>query len=176
MWRRLKKNGLPEKNNDHTFPSNAIQYCLREAGIDGTELDYVAFYDKPFLKFERILETYLAYAPFGIGSFLKAMPLWIKKKIWIKEIIKDELNYSGKIIFPEHHESHAASAFFPSPFQEAAFITMDGGWRMANIQFRLAKITRLSCWQTFNFLIHLDCFILRLLITLVLGLIPVNIK
>ena len=112
--------------HDHSFPINAIKYCLKEAGISGANLDYVSFYDKPFLKFERILETYLAYAPIGIQSFLKAVPLWVRKKIWIKELIRDELDYSGKIIFPEHHESHAASAFFPSPFSEAAFITMDG--------------------------------------------------
>ena len=114
------------KKHDHAFPAYAIQYCLKEAGIDGNELNYIAFYDKPFLRFERILVTYLAFAPMGIKSFLTAIPLWIKKKLWIKELIKDELNYPGKIIFPEHHESHAASAFFPSPFQEAAFITMDG--------------------------------------------------
>ena len=81
------------KKHDHEFPSNAIKYCLKEAGIDVLELDFVAFYDKPFLKFERILETYLAFAPIGIKSYLKAMPLWIKKKLWIKELIKDELNY-----------------------------------------------------------------------------------
>ena len=139
------------KKHDHTFPSNAIQYCLREAGIDGTELDYVAFYDKPFLKFERILETYLAYAPFGIGSFLKAMPLWIKKKLWIKEIIKDELNYSGKIIFPEHHESHAASAFFPSPFQEAAFITMDGVGEWSTSSFGVGKGNKIELLADIQF-------------------------
>ena len=114
------------KKHDQNFPSNAIHYCLKEAGIDSSQLDYVAFYDKPFLKFERILETYLAFAPKGINSFLKAMPLWIRKKLWIKELIKDELNYSGKILFPEHHMSHAASAFYASPFQDAAFLTMDG--------------------------------------------------
>jgi carbamoyltransferase len=114
------------KKHDQSFPVHAIRYCLDHGSITGAPLDYVAFYDKPFLKFERILETYLAYAPFGIGSFLMSMPQWLKKKIWIKELIKDELKYSGKIIFPEHHESHAASAFFPSPFREAAFITMDG--------------------------------------------------
>jgi len=139
------------KKHDHSFPSNAIQYCLREAGIDGTELDYVAFYDKPFLKFERILETYLAYAPFGIGSFLKAMPLWIKKKLWIKEIIKDELNYSGKIIFPEHHESHAASAFFPSPFQEAAFITMDGVGEWSTSSFGFGKDNQIELLADIQF-------------------------
>jgi carbamoyltransferase len=127
------------KKHDQAFPSNAIQYCLKEAGIEGSDLDYVAFYDKPFLKFERILETYLAFAPIGIKSFLKAMPLWIKKKLWIKELIKDELNYSGKIIFPEHHESHAASAFFPSPYQEAAFITMDGVGEWSTSSFGIGK-------------------------------------
>jgi len=125
--------------HDHSFPTNAIKYCLKEAGINGTELDYVSFYDKPFLKFERILETYLAYAPIGIQSFLKAMPLWVKKKIWIKELIKDELGYSGKVIFPEHHESHAAAAFFPSPFSEAAFITMDGVGEWATSSFGVGK-------------------------------------
>ena len=124
---------------DHSFPTNAIKYCLEEAGISGADLDYVSFYDKPFLKFERILETYLAFAPIGIESFLKAMPLWIKKKIWIKELIKEELNYAGKIIFPEHHEAHAASAFFPSPFSEAAFITMDGVGEWATSSFGVGK-------------------------------------
>ena len=127
------------KKHDQAFPSKAIQYCLKEAGIEGSDLDYVAFYDKPFLKFERILETYLAFAPIGIKSFLKAMPLWIKKKLWIKELIKDELNYSGKIIFPEHHESHAASAFFPSPYKEAAFITMDGVGEWSTSSFGIGK-------------------------------------
>jgi len=114
------------KKHDQNFPSNAIKYCLKEAGINASDLEIIAFYDKPFLKFERILETYLTFAPKGLRSFLKAIPLWIKKKLWIKELIKDELNYDGKILFPEHHASHAASAFYASPFQEAAFLTMDG--------------------------------------------------
>ena len=114
------------KKHDYSFPSNSIKYCLKEAGITVKDIDYVAFYDKPFIKFERILETYLAYAPYGIRSFIKAIPLWIKKKLWMKELIKKELGYEGKIIFPEHHESHAASAFFPSPYREAAILTMDG--------------------------------------------------
>lgn len=114
------------KKHDFSFPKNAINYCLQNSDLTGNDLDFVAFYDKPFIKFERILETYLAYAPIGIGSFIKAMPLWIKHKIWMKEFIKKELDYDGKIIFTEHHQSHAASAFFPSPFQEAAFLTVDG--------------------------------------------------
>ena len=112
--------------HDQNFPINAIKYCLKEAGITAQQLDYSAFYDKPFIKFERILETYLAYAPHGIKSFMKAIPLWIKKKIWMKELIKKELGYEGEILFPEHHESHAASAFYPSPFNHAAYLTMDG--------------------------------------------------
>ena len=139
------------KKHDHSFPSNAIQYCLGEAGIDETELNYVSFYDKPFLKFERILETYLAFAPIGIKSFLKAMPLWIRKKIWIKELIKDELNYNGKIVFPEHHESHAASAFFPSPFQEAAFITMDGVGEWATSSFGIGKDSKIELLADIQF-------------------------
>ncbi|WP_337866194.1 carbamoyltransferase [Ignavibacterium sp.] len=114
------------KKHDHNFPQKAIEYCLKEAGINAAQLDLVAFYDKPFLKFERLLETYLTYAPVGFQSFIKAIPLWIKEKLWMKEMIKDKLDYQGKVIFPEHHESHAASAFYPSPFQKAAIITMDG--------------------------------------------------
>lgn len=114
------------KKHDHNFPQKAIEYCLKEAGINANQLDLVAFYDKPFLKFERLLETYLTYAPIGFQSFIKAIPLWIKEKLWMKEMIKDKLGYEGKVIFPEHHESHAASAFYPSPFQKAAIITMDG--------------------------------------------------
>jgi carbamoyltransferase len=114
------------KKHDHNFPVNAVKSCLQIAGISAEQIDLVAFYDKPFLKFERLLETYMHYAPVGISSFIKAMPLWIKQKLWMKELIKKELGYTGKILFPEHHESHAASAFYPSPFNEAAIITMDG--------------------------------------------------
>ena len=114
------------KKHDHNFPQKAIEFCLKDASISSSELDLVAFYDKPFLKFERLLETYLTYAPAGIRSFIKAMPLWIKEKLWMKEMIKDKLGYTGKIIFPEHHESHAASAFYPSPYNKAAILTMDG--------------------------------------------------
>lgn len=114
------------KKHDHNFPQRAIEFCLKDAGISANQLDLVAFYDKPFLKFERLLETYLAFAPIGIKSFIKAMPLWIKEKLWMKELIKDKLGYKGKIIFPEHHESHAASAFYPSPYNKSAILTMDG--------------------------------------------------
>ena len=123
--------------HDQNFPLKAIKYCLKEAGITVQQINYVAFYDKPFIKFERILETYLAYAPHGIKSFIKAVPLWIKKKIWMKELIKKELNFEGEILFPEHHESHAASAFYPSPFNRAAYLTMDGVGEWATTSYGL---------------------------------------
>jgi carbamoyltransferase len=127
------------RKHDHNFPIQAINFCLKNAGIDSSKLDLVAFYDKPFLKFERLLETYLTYAPIGINSFIKAMPLWIKQKLWMKEFIKKELGYEGKIIFPEHHESHAASAFYPSPFEEAAILTMDGVGEWTTTSYGMGK-------------------------------------
>lgn len=114
------------KKHDASFPGNAINYCLSNSKLISKDLDLVVFYDKPFLKFERILDTYVTFAPFGIRSFLKAVPLWVKQKLWMKELIREKLNYEGVIVFPEHHESHAASAFFPSPYKEAAIVTMDG--------------------------------------------------
>lgn len=114
------------KKHDFDFPHNAIRYCLEAGGIRGKQLDFVAFYDKPFVKFERLLLTYLTYAPLGLRSFIKAMPLWLKQKLWMKDFISRELDFDGKILFPEHHESHAASAFFPSPFEDAAILTIDG--------------------------------------------------
>jgi carbamoyltransferase len=115
------------KKHDDSFPRHAVEFCLKREGLAIGDIGVVAFYEKPFIKFERILETYLAYAPRGIASFIQAVPLWVRKKLWMKSIIADELGgYTGKIVFPEHHESHAASAFFASPFQRAAFLTIDG--------------------------------------------------
>lgn len=114
------------KKHDHEFPINAVQYCLKEAGTKMEQIDYVVFYDKPFIKFERLLETYLSFAPAGWNSFRKAMPLWLSKKLYLPKIIKKELSWDGKILFTEHHEAHAASAFFPSPFKEAAIVCFDG--------------------------------------------------
>jgi len=114
------------KKHDANFPNKAVRYCLREGGINVRNLDCVAFYEKPFLKFDRILHSYLAYAPTGLKSFLVAIPLWIRERIWMKELIRRELGCDCKIFFPTHHESHAASAFFPSPFSDAAFLTIDG--------------------------------------------------
>lgn len=114
------------KKHDSNFPTHAIQACLDYAGITGKEIDYVGFYDKPFVKFERILETYLAVAPVGLRSFLMAMPMWMHEKLWLPKVIREAMEMDGKILFGGHHESHAASAFYPSPFQEAAFLTIDG--------------------------------------------------
>ena len=139
------------KKHDQNFPSNAIKYCLNEAKINASELQIISFYDKPFLKFERILETYLSYAPKGLSSFLKAIPLWIKKKLWIKELIKDELNYNGKIIFPEHHLSHAASAFYASPFQESAFLTMDGVGEWATTSYGIGDSNKIKILADIKF-------------------------
>jgi carbamoyltransferase len=114
------------KKHDFEFPKNAAQFCLSQAGISVEQVDFVVFYDKPVLKFERLLETYLTTAPSGFTSYAKAMPLWLKHKLWIPDTIRNELNYSGEILFTEHHQSHAGSAFYPSPYQEAAILTIDG--------------------------------------------------
>jgi carbamoyltransferase len=116
------------KKHDYGFPQNAINYCLREAGIGRDELDLVVFYDKPLLKFERILETYVSYSPSGFKLFLMGLPLWLKQKLYTPRELRKGLGgeYEGRFVFLEHHESHAASAFFPSPFEEAAILTMDG--------------------------------------------------
>jgi carbamoyltransferase len=120
---------------DARFPQHAVEFCLRHEGIGPERLDYVGFYDKPLLKFERILETYLSIAPKGFRSFLKAGPLWIKEKLFQADDIRSALGYEGELLFAEHHESHAASAFYPSPFEEAAILTMDGvgEWATASI-------------------------------------------
>jgi carbamoyltransferase len=139
------------KKHDSAFPLNAINFCLENSNLKVEELDYVAYYDKPFITFERILETYLAFAPVGIRSFIKALPLWIKKKLWMKVFIKEELGYEGKIIFPEHHESHAASAFFPSPFQESALLTMDGVGEWTTASYGVGKDNRIDLLSEIKF-------------------------
>ncbi len=123
------------KKGDASYPARAVQFCLDEVGITADQLTYVGFYDKPLLKFERILETYLGVAPRGLRSFLMAGPLWIKDKLYMDRQLREALGYEGEILYAEHHESHAASAFFPSPFEEAAILTMDGvgEWATASI-------------------------------------------
>ncbi|HEX9960483.1 MAG TPA: carbamoyltransferase [Pyrinomonadaceae bacterium] len=114
------------RKHDARFPSSAIEFCLRRARIEMQEVDFVVYYEKPLTKFERLLETYIDYAPNGLRSFIKAMPVWLKEKLWTREEIRKSLNFDGQVLFAEHHESHAASAFFPSPFESAAVLTIDG--------------------------------------------------
>ncbi|MBI3471786.1 MAG: carbamoyltransferase [Candidatus Solibacter usitatus] len=133
------------KKHDARFPENAAGYCLREGGVSLRDLDYVVFYEKPFLKFERLLETYLSFAPNGLRSFSMAVPLWVREKLFQKDLLKDHLAKLGegfdleKLIFTEHHQSHAASAFFPSPFEEALILTMDGVGEWATTSAALGR-------------------------------------
>lgn len=139
------------RKHDPSFPKHAVQYCLGAAGITIAEVDVVAFYEKPFLKFDRILHTYLAYAPQGLKSFLMAIPLWIRERVWMKELIRKELGYQGKMVFPEHHESHAASAFFPSPYQEAAFLTVDGVGEWTTTSYGVGRDHKVELWSELHF-------------------------
>jgi len=122
----------------------AARACLELGGIRVEDLDCVAFYDKPFRKFERILDTHLAYAPRGLAAFVQAIPLWLGQKLWVKDLVADELGHRGPVIFPEHHESHAASAFFPSPFREAAFLTLDGVGEWATTSWGVGREGRIA--------------------------------
>ena len=128
------------KKHDHRFPGGAFEYCLKEGRLAGPQdVDYLVFYDKPLIKFERLLETYLSYAPSGLSSFLKSMPLWLKEKLHMRTEIRKAVGYEGRILFGEHHESHAASAFYPSPFDEAAIICFDGVGEWATTSFWTGK-------------------------------------
>ena len=154
--------------HDHNFPLNAARYCLSEAGITAEELNYVGFYDKPLLKFDRLLETYLDYAPSGFSSFLKALPLWMKEKLWMPDLIRTELGKAGgetheraakklgkkfewKLLFGDHHESHAASAFYPSPFEEAAILTIDGVGEWATSSIGIGKGNEITLLKELRF-------------------------
>lgn len=137
--------------HDAGFPRKAAAYCLDAAGISAEELECLVFYEKPFLRFERLLETYLAFAPRGVRQFLQAIPLWLRDKLWIKDHLRQELGYSGKIIFPEHHQSHAASAFFASPFTEAAFLTLDGVGEWATASFGVGHDNRIDLHSELRF-------------------------
>ncbi|HMJ26678.1 MAG TPA: carbamoyltransferase, partial [Pyrinomonadaceae bacterium] len=154
--------------HDHNFPVNAARYCLKEAGITAEQLDFVGFYDKPLLKFDRLLETYLDYAPFGFRSFLKAMPLWMKEKLWMPDLIRTEMakangvdddraakkagkKFEWKLLFGEHHESHAASAFYPSPFEEAAILTIDGVGEWATSSIGIGKGNEITLLKELRF-------------------------
>lgn len=147
------------KKHDENFPVNAINYCLAEARLSAQQIDFVVFYDKPFLKFERLFETYLAFAPKGFKSFAKSLPVWVKDKLFQKSVILDALkdnldkntDWSNKLLFSEHHLSHAASAFFPSPFEEAAVLTMDGVGEWATTSLAVGKGNTLSVTNEIHF-------------------------
>jgi carbamoyltransferase len=146
------------KKHDARFPHNAVQYCLAEAGLSGADLDHVAFYDKPFLKFERLLETYLAFAPRGFRSFRIAIPVWLREKLFLKDLLIRELkkvdartHWFDKLLFGEHHLSHAASAFYPSPFDEAAVLTLDGVGEWATSSLAIGRGNRLEMQREIHF-------------------------
>ena len=139
------------KKHDQRFPHHAVQFCLRDAQCTAEQLDAVVFYDKPFLKFNRILESYLVNAPKGFRSFIMSIPLWLKEKLWLSDVIADELDYKGKILFTEHHESHAASAFFPSPFQHAVIVTVDGVGEYATTSIALGNGNHISLLEEQHF-------------------------
>jgi len=154
--------------HDHRFPVHAARYCLAEANLTARELDYVGFYDKPLLKFDRLLETYLDYSPSGFSSFLKSMPLWMSEKLWMPDLIRTELakadgeeeerqakkngkKFEWKLLFGDHHESHAASAFYPSPFEEAAILTIDGVGEWATSSIGTGKGNELTLLQELRY-------------------------
>jgi len=141
------------KKHDSNFPNKAVEYCLREAGIGPEDLNHVVFYDKPLLKFERLMETYLAFAPAGLRSFLMAMPLWLKTKLHLPAEIKKSLGgrYTRRIVFTGHHESHAASAFFPSPFDESAILTMDGVGEWDTASIGMGRGNKMELLKTLEF-------------------------
>jgi carbamoyltransferase len=141
------------KKHDAGFPINAVNYCLAEAGMTAKDLDYVVFYEKPFLKFERLLETYIGYAPRGFGQFLVGMPVWLRQKLHLPREIDKALGgkYTGRYVFLEHHESHAASAFFPSPFDEAAILTLDGVGEWATASYGVGRGNKIEVTHEMHF-------------------------
>ncbi len=139
------------KKHDPGFPEQAIDYCLCEAGIKKEDLDYAAFYDKPFIKFERLLKTYLVCAPRGLRSFMAGIPEWMGRKLWIKDLVQERIGPDVPILFPEHHVSHAASAFFPSPFDEAAVITVDGVGEWTTTSFGVGRGNKVELLKEIKF-------------------------
>lgn len=139
--------------HDAGFPSEAVRFCLSEAKLSYDEIDYLVFYEKPLLRFNRLLETYLAYAPSGFKSFRMALPIWLKKKLYLRRVIRSELKgkFKGKFVFTEHHESHAASAFFPSPFKEAGILTIDGVGEWATTTYGVGIENRLELMSEIHF-------------------------
>ena len=146
------------KKHDSSFPRHALEYCLAEAGVGLEEVDLVAFYDKPFLKFERLLETYLAFAPRGFESFRMAIPIWLREKLFLKDLLHNQLrqhcpdfDWDERLVFSEHHLSHAASAFFPSPYASAAVLTLDGVGEWATSSLALGRDNKLEVIKEIHF-------------------------
>ena len=139
------------KKHDPRFPRNAINYCLEEAGIKIQDIDHLVYYDKPLLTFERLLMSYLTVAPRGLKSWLEAMPLWLGKKLYIPKVIKQETGYDREILFTEHHEAHQASAFYPSPFNEAAILTVDGVGEWATASYGIGEGKNLTILKELHF-------------------------
>ena len=141
------------KKHDYDFPQNAVTYCLQEGGITAEQLDYVVFYEKPLLKFERLLETYMGFAPLGFGQFLISIPLWLRQKLHLPREMDKALGhkYKGRYVFTEHHESHAASAFFPSPFEQAAILTLDGVGEWDTASFGTGKGNKIELTHVIHF-------------------------
>ena len=155
---RRRKSALPVRNTTAAIPTNAIAYCLEEAGAALQDIDYVAFYDKPLLKFSRLIETYLAFAPRGFRSFREAMPLWLGEKLFQKRALIKKLkvaapgfDWESRLLFSEHHLSHAASAFFPSPFDDAVILTMDGVGEWATTSAALGSGNRITMLKEIRF-------------------------
>jgi len=154
----VQEERFTRKKHDAGFPKNAIEYCLKEGGINLGEVDYIAFYDKPFLKFERLLETYVAFAPRGFESFRMAIPIWLREKLFLKDLLIKELesncpnyDWENRLRFSEHHLSHAASAFFPSPFEEAAVLTLDGVGEWATTSLAIGRGNKLDVIKEIHF-------------------------
>jgi len=148
----VQEERFSRKKHDFRFPHNAIEWCLKETKISIKNISYVVFYDKPFIKFERIILTYLRFAPFGLRSFMMAMPMWLKNKLHMRDLITNELGgYEGEVLFTEHHESHAASAFYPSPFQKAAILTMDGVGEWATASIGIGEGSKIEIMKELHF-------------------------
>ena len=139
------------KKHDPRFPKEAISFCLDDLGINVEDLDFVVFYDKPFLSFERLLLSYLTVAPKGLRSWLEAMPLWLGRKLHMAKVIKKEIGYEGDVLFTEHHEAHAASAFYPSPFEETAILTIDGVGEWATASYGVGKGSEINLMKELQF-------------------------
>ena len=155
----IQEERITRKKHDSSFPKNSILYCIKEANISEKEIDYVVFYDKPFLKFERLLETYFAFAPKGFRSFISSMPIWLKEKLFQKNLIIKELKkifgkktiWKNKLLFSEHHLSHAASAFFASPYKNAAILTMDGVGEWTTTSIAIGNENKIEILKEINF-------------------------